>query len=87
MFLKLNNTIMEPRQTLTLLNCLTLDPLEPIQLAELGMTDSTISVANTTPFATGITTSTGYVKSTEVIFYDSIGSGTLGIGKEVLIVL
>ena len=58
---------------------------EPIQLtAELGMTDSTISVANTTPFATfeGITTSTGYVQiNNEVIFYDSIGSGTLGIGE------
>ena len=44
--------------------------------------DNTISVANTSIFATfqGVTTSTGYaVVGNEVIYYNSIGSGTLGI--------
>jgi len=52
--------------------------------ADLGLSDSTISVANTSIFGTfeGISTSKGYVKiNNEIIYYDSIGSGTLGIGS------
>ena len=52
------------------------------------MSDTTISVANTSLFATfeGISTSTGYAKvNNEIIYYNSItagagGAGTLGIG-------
>jgi hypothetical protein len=52
--------------------------------ASLGLSDTTVSVANTSIFATfeGITTSRGYAKiNNEVIYYNSIGSGTLGIGS------
>ena len=52
--------------------------------ADLGLSDTTVSVANTSLFATfeGISTSRGYAKiNNEVIYYDSIGSGTLGIGS------
>lgn len=56
----------------------------PILLTANLTTDSTsISIANTSTFATfeGISTSTGYVKiNNEIIYYNSIGSGTLGIG-------
>jgi len=56
--------------------------------ANLAISDTTISVANTSIFATfeGITTSQGYLKvNNEIIFYNSItagsaGAGTLGIG-------
>jgi len=56
--------------------------------AALGINDTTISVANTSLFATfeGISTSTGYLKvNNEIIFYSGItpgsgGAGTLGIG-------
>ena len=56
--------------------------------AALGINDTTISVANTSLFATfeGISTSSGYLKvNNEIIFYNSItagsgGAGTLGIG-------
>ena len=56
--------------------------------AALGLSDTTISVANTSIFATfeGITTSKGYCKvNNEIIFYNGItaaggGAGTLGIG-------
>ena len=56
--------------------------------APLGLSDTTISVANTSLFATfeGISTSTGYAKvNNEIIYYNSItagagGAGTLGIG-------
>ena len=52
--------------------------------ANLALSDTTVSVANTSIFATfeGISTSRGYAKiNNEVIYYDSIGSGTLGIGS------
>jgi hypothetical protein len=74
-------------------NVLTLANIEPNTIpttldAALGINDSTISVANTSIFATfeGISTSTGYLKvNNEIIFYDGItagsgGAGTLGIG-------
>jgi len=56
--------------------------------ANLGINDTTISVANTSLFANfeGITTSRGYLKvNNEIIYYNSIiagsaGAGTLGIG-------
>ena len=51
--------------------------------AALGLSDSSISVGTTAPFSTfeGITTSRGYVRvNSEIIFYNSIGTGTLGIG-------
>tara|TARA_R100000479_G_scaffold51668_1_gene24577 strand:+ start:13144 stop:20211 length:7068 start_codon:yes stop_codon:yes gene_type:complete len=56
--------------------------------AALGLSDTTISVANTSLFATfeGISTSSGYCKvNNEIIYYNSItagsgGAGTLGIG-------
>jgi len=50
----------------------------------LGLSDTVVSVANTSIFATfeGISTSRGYAKiNNEVIYYNSIGSGTLGIGS------
>ena len=50
---------------------------------DLSTTDTTIGVANTTPFSTfeGISTSTGYVKiGQEIIFYDGIGIDSLSIG-------
>ena len=52
--------------------------------ANLGLSDTTVSVANTSLFATfeGISTTRGYAKiNNEIIYYDSIGSGTLGIGS------
>ena len=74
-------------------NIVTLANIEPNTIptsltAQLGLNDTTISVANTTVFATfeGITTSSGYIKiNNEIIYYNSItpGSapaGTLGIG-------
>ena len=56
--------------------------------ADLGINDTTISVANTSLFANfeGITTARGYLKvNNEIIYYNSIiagsaGAGTLGIG-------
>ncbi len=56
--------------------------------ATLGLSDTTISVANTSLFATfeGISTTSGYCKiNNEIIYYNSIlsgsgGAGTLGIG-------
>ena len=69
-------------------NKVTLADIQPntapvLLTADITSTSSTISVASTTPFGTfeGISTSTGYVKiNNEIIYYDSIGSGTLGIG-------
>jgi len=52
--------------------------------ADLGLSDTSISVASTAVFATfeGITTSRGYAKiNNEIIYYNSIDSGTLGIGS------
>jgi hypothetical protein len=49
---------------------------------DLDITDTTISLANTTSFSRfeGITTSFGYLKvNNEIIYYNSIGSGVLGI--------
>ena len=73
-------------------NVLTLANIEPNTIpstlnAALGINDSTISVANTSTFATfeGISTSSGYLKvNNEIIFYSGItagsgGAGTLGI--------
>jgi len=60
----------------------------PVQLtANLGINDTTVSIANTNAFAQfeGITTSRGYVKvGNEIMYYTSItagsgGAGTLGI--------
>ena len=70
------------------LNVVQLDDIKPdtipVLLTEnLSSTGTTISVANTTPFATfeGISTSTGYVKiGNEIIFYNGIGSGNLSVG-------
>ena len=74
-------------------NVVTLADIEPNTLpttlnAALGLSDTTISVANTSLFATfeGISTSTGYAKvNNEIIYYNAItagsgGAGTLGIG-------
>jgi len=74
-------------------NVITLANIEPNTIpttlnAALGINDTTISVANTSLFATfeGISTSSGYLKvNNEIIFYDGItagsgGAGTLGIG-------
>ena len=56
----------------------------PITLTDfLDVDDQVISVASTTPYATfnGISTSRGFVKiNSEIIYYDSIGVGQLGIG-------
>ena len=59
------------------------DTIPQLLTANLSATDTTISVANTSPFATfeGISTSTGYVKiGQEIIFYDGISTGNLSIG-------
>ena len=74
-------------------NVITLANIEPNTIpttldAALGINDTTISVANTSLFATfeGISTTTGYLKvNNEIIFYNGItagsgGAGTLGIG-------
>jgi len=74
-------------------NVITLANIDPNTIpttldAALGINDTTISVANTSLFATfeGISTSSGYLKvNNEIIFYNSItagsgGAGTLGIG-------
>jgi hypothetical protein len=69
-------------------NKVTLANIEPntapiLLTANISANATTISVANTSPFATfeGISTSSGYVKiNNEIIYYNSIGSGTLGIG-------
>jgi hypothetical protein len=50
--------------------------------ANISATSNTISVANTSIFATfqGVSTSAGYaLVDNEIIYYNSIGSGTLGI--------
>jgi hypothetical protein len=50
--------------------------------AAINATTATVSVADTTPFATfqGITTSAGFALiGNEVVYYNTIGSGTLGI--------
>ena len=56
----------------------------PITLTDfLDVDDQIISVASTTPYATfnGISTTRGFVKiNSEIIYYDSIGVGQLGIG-------
>ena len=58
--------------------------VDPVKLqSDLSVSATSISVANTAPFTTfeGITTSIGYVKvGAEIIYYNSVGSGTLGIG-------
>jgi len=49
---------------------------------DLEITDTQISLADTTSYSTfeGITTASGYLKvNNEIIFYNSIGSGQLGI--------
>ena len=55
----------------------------PIKLtANLGISDTTISVASTAAFTTfeGISTSRGYIKvNNEIMFYDGINVGSLGI--------
>ena len=55
----------------------------PIKLtANLGISDTTISIANTSEFTTfeGISTSKGYIKvNDEIMFYDGINVGSLGI--------
>jgi hypothetical protein len=59
------------------------DTVPQLLTADLSATDTTISVANTSPFATfeGISTNTGYVKiGQEIIFYDGISTGNLSIG-------
>ena len=74
-------------------NIVTLADIEPNTApttlnAAIGLSDGTISVANTTIFGTfeGISTSQGYLKvNNEIIFYNSITAGvvpagTLGIG-------
>ena len=56
---------------------------DPVKLqSDLSVSATAISVANTTPFTSfeGISTSAGYVKvGAEIIYYNSIGSGSLGI--------
>jgi len=56
----------------------------PVQItADLSINASTISVASTSEFGTfeGIPSSTGYVKiEDEIIYYNSINVGTIGIG-------
>jgi hypothetical protein len=74
-------------------NVITISNVEPNTIpttlnAAIGLSDTTISVANTSIFGTfeGITTSRGYLKvNNEIIYYNSItaggsGAGTLGIG-------
>ena len=74
-------------------NVVTLSNIEPNTIpttlnTAIGLSDSTISVANTSIFGTfeGISTSRGYLKvNNEIIYYTSItagasGAGTLGIG-------
>jgi len=55
----------------------------PIRItANMGISDSTISVANTSYFTTfeGISTSKGYIKvDNEIMYYDGINVGSLGI--------
>ena len=68
-------------------NKVSLDNISPntvpeVLTANLSKSDTTISVANTATFSSyqGITTDAGYVQiNNEVIQYNSIGSGTLGI--------
>ena len=74
-------------------NIVTISDIDPNTIpttlnAAIGLSDTTISVANTSIFGTfeGITTSRGYLKvNNEIIYYNSItaggsGAGTLGIG-------
>ena len=69
-------------------NFVTLADVEPnttsILLTDaLSLDDQVISVASTSEFSTyaGISTSQGYIKiNSEIIYYNSIGSGQLGIG-------
>ena len=59
------------------------DTVPELLTADLNTSDTTISVASTVVFSTyqGITTNSGYVQiNNEIIEYNSIGSGTLGIG-------
>ena len=73
---------LEASNNLASLENISPDTTPELLTANLTTSDTTISVASTTTFATyqGITTDAGYVQvNDEVIQYNSIGSGTLGI--------
>ena len=77
------NHSMKSDQNVVQLDNVSPDTVPQLLTADLSATDTTISVANTTTFATfeGISTSTGYVQiGQEIIFYDGIGTDTLSIG-------
>jgi len=64
------------------LNNIEPDTIPTILASDFGLSDNTISIASTSGFNNfeGITTSRGYIKvGSEVMFYETIGSGTLGI--------
>ena len=75
------NHSMKSDQNIVELNNVSPDTIPTLLTSDVSNTDTTISVANTTTFATfeGISTSKGYLKiGQEIMFYDGIGSGTLG---------
>jgi len=58
------------------------DTIPTLLSSNFNLSDNTISVASTSVFNTfeGITTNRGYVKiNSEIMFYESVGSGNLGI--------
>ena len=60
------------------------DTIPTTLTADLSLTGTTISVANTSTFGNfeGISTSSGYAQiGNEIIFYNNIGSGTLSVGE------
>jgi len=77
------NHSMKSIQNVVQLDNIAPDTIPELLSVDLSITDNTIGVASTTPFATfeGISTSTGYVKiGEEIIFYDGIGIDSLSIG-------
>ena len=60
------------------------DTIPTTLTSEVSLNSASISIASTLPFSTfeGISTSSGYVKvNNEIIYYNTIGTNTLGIGS------
>ena len=77
------NHSMKSTENVVQLDNISPDTVPQLLTENLTLTDSVISVASTTPFATfeGISTTSGYVQiGQEIIFYDGITSGELAIG-------
>ena len=77
------NHSMKSTENVVQLDNVSPDSIPQLLTADLSATDTTISIANTSTFATfeGISTNRGYVQiGQEIIFYDGIGVDSLSVG-------